>query len=64
MARKDPKDLTVEEKLKALFQLQTTLSQIDEKRLNPTVGMKASVLRVPDGIRASCDGVNSRLSKI
>ena len=32
MARKDPKDLTVEEKLKALFQLQTTLSQIDEKR--------------------------------
>ena len=32
MARKDPKDLTVEEKLKTLFQLQTTLSQIDEKR--------------------------------
>ena len=33
MARKDPTDLTVEDKLKALYQLQLTLSQIDEKRL-------------------------------
>lgn len=32
MAKKDPKDLTVEEKLKNLFQLQTTLTAIDEKR--------------------------------
>lgn len=32
MAKKDPTDLTVEEKLKMLFQLQTTLSGIDEKR--------------------------------
>ena len=32
MAKKDPPDLTVEEKLKTLFQLQTTLSGIDEKR--------------------------------
>ena len=32
MAKKDPTDLTVEEKLKALYQLQTTLSGIDEKR--------------------------------
>ena len=32
MARKDPTDLSVEEKLKALYQLQTTLSSIDEKR--------------------------------
>ena len=32
MATKDPTDLTVEEKLKALYQLQTTLSAIDEKR--------------------------------
>ena len=32
MAKKDPTDLTVEEKLKTLFLLQTTLSQIDEKR--------------------------------
>ena len=32
MAKKDPTDLSVEEKLKALYQLQTTLSAIDEKR--------------------------------
>ena len=32
MAKKDPKDLSVEEKLKNLYQLQTTLSAIDEKR--------------------------------
>ena len=32
MAKKDPTDLTVEEKLKTLYQLQTTLSAIDEKR--------------------------------
>ena len=32
MAKKDPTDLTVEEKLKTLYQLQTTLSGIDENR--------------------------------
>ncbi len=32
MAKKDPTDLSVEEKLKTLYQLQTTLSSIDEKR--------------------------------
>lgn len=32
MAKKDPKDFTVEEKLKYLYQLQTTLSEIDEKK--------------------------------
>lgn len=32
MAKKDLTDLTVEERLKTLFQLQTTLSTIDEKR--------------------------------
>ena len=29
MAKKDPTDLTVEEKLKTLYQLQTALSGID-----------------------------------
>lgn len=29
-AKNEPKELTVEQKLKALFQLQTTLSKIDE----------------------------------
>ena len=32
MAKKDPTDLSVEEKLKTLYQLQTILSGIDEKR--------------------------------
>jgi len=32
MAKKDPTDLSVEERLKTLYQLQTTLSSIDEKR--------------------------------
>ena len=32
MAKKDPKELPVEEKLKNLFTLQQTLSAIDEKR--------------------------------
>jgi hypothetical protein len=32
MAKKDPTDLSVEEKLKTLYQLQTALSAIDEKR--------------------------------
>ena len=32
MSKKDPKNLSVEEKLKALYQLQTTLSAIDEKK--------------------------------
>ncbi len=32
MAKKDPTDLSVEQKLEALYQLQTTLSAIDEKK--------------------------------
>jgi len=32
MAKKDPTDMPVEDKLKTLYQLQTTLSAIDEKR--------------------------------
>ena len=32
MAKKDPTDLSVEEKLKTLYLLQTALSAIDEKR--------------------------------
>lgn len=32
MAKKDPTDMPVEERLKTLYQLQTTLSGIDEKR--------------------------------
>ena len=32
MAKKDPMEMPVEERLKTLYQLQTTLSSIDEKR--------------------------------
>jgi hypothetical protein len=32
MAKKDPMDLSVEERLKTLYQMQTALSAIDEKR--------------------------------
>ena len=32
MAKKDPTDLSVEERLKTLYQLQTALSAIDEKK--------------------------------
>ena len=32
MVKKSPTELTVEEKLQALYQLQVTLSAIDEKR--------------------------------
>ena len=32
MAKKDPNDYTVEERLKLLYQLQTNLSAIDEKK--------------------------------
>ena len=32
MAKKEAADLSVEEKLKTLYQLQTTLSGIDEKK--------------------------------
>lgn len=32
MAKKDPTDMPVEERLKTLYRLQTTLSGIDEKR--------------------------------
>ena len=34
-AKKDPSDLTVEQKLKTLFQLQTMLSKIDEIKTLP-----------------------------
>ena len=35
-AKKDPSELTVEEKLKALYQLQTMLSEIDKIRRGRT----------------------------
>mgnify|MGYP003436373540 CR=1 FL=1 len=56
MAKKnDPKDLTVEEKLKNLYQLQTTLSAIDGKR-----ALRGELpLEVQD-----LEGLNTRIEKI
>lgn len=59
MARKDPKDLTVEEKLKALFQLQTTLSQIDEKR-----ALRGELPLEVEDLENEVEGLSVRLDKI
>ena len=59
MARKDPKDLTVEEKLKTLFQLQTTLSQIDEKR-----ALRGELPLEVEDLENEVEGLSVRLEKI
>ena len=59
MARKDPKDLTVEEKLKALFQLQTTLSQIDEKR-----ALRGELPLEVEDLENEVEGLSVRLDRI
>ena len=50
-SKKDPNELTVEQKLKTLFQLQTMLSKIDEiKTICHYCSRKATmVLRMEDG---------------
>ena len=59
MAKKDPKDLPVEEKLKNLFQLQTTLSGIDEKR-----ALRGELpLEVRD-LEDELEGLHTRIEKI
>ena len=59
MARKDPKDLTVEEKLKTLFQLQSTLSQIDEKR-----ALRGELPLEVEDLENEVEGLSVRLDKI
>ena len=59
MARKDPKDLTVEEKLMALFQLQTTLSQIDEKR-----ALRGELPLEVEDLENEVEGLSVRLDRI
>ena len=59
MAKKDPKDLSVEDKLKHLYQLQTTLSAIDEKR-----ALRGELpLEVRD-LEDEIAGLNTRIDKI
>ncbi len=59
MARKDPRDLTVEERLKTLFQLQTTLSQIDEKR-----ALRGELPLEVEDLENEVEGLSVRLDKI
>ena len=59
MAKKDPKDLPVEEKLKNLFQLQTTLSAIDEKR-----ALRGELPLEVQDLEDEIAGLNTRIEKI
>jgi len=59
MAKKDPKDMTVEEKLKTLFALQTKLSQIDEKR-----ELRGALPREVKDLSDEIAGLNVRIEKI
>jgi len=59
MAKKDPTDLTVEEKLKALYQLQTTLSAIDEKR-----AMRGELPLEVQDLEDEIEGLTIRIEKI
>ena len=59
MAKKDPTDLTVEKKLEALFQLQTTLSQIDEKR-----ALRGELPLEVQDLEDEITGLNTRIEKI
>ena len=59
MAKKDPTDLSVEEKLKALYQLQTTLSSIDEKR-----ALRGELPLEVQDLEDEIEGLNTRVEKI
>lgn len=59
MAKKDPTDLSVEEKLKALYQLQTTLSGIDEKR-----ALRGELPLEVQDLEDEIAGLNTRMEKI
>ena len=59
MARKDPKDMTVEEKLKTLFQLQTTLSHIDEKR-----AVRGELPLEVEDLENELEGLSVRMDKL
>ena len=59
MAKKDPTDLSVEEKLKALYQLQTTLSSIDEKR-----ALRGDLPLEVQDLEDEIEGLTTRVEKI
>ncbi len=59
MAKKNPADYSVEEKLKALYQLQTTLSAIDEKR-----ALRGELPLEVQDLEDEIAGLNTRLENI
>ena len=59
MAKKNPQDMSVEERLKTLFQLQTTLSAIDEKKAH-----RAELPLEVQDLEDEIAGLNTRLEKI
>ena len=59
MAKKDPTDLSVEEKLKTLFQLQTALSSIDEKR-----ALRGELPLEVQDLEDEIEGLSIRVEKI
>ena len=59
MAKKDPMDMPVEERLKTLFQLQTTLSGIDEKR-----ALRGELPLEVQDLEDEIEGLTTRIEKI
>lgn len=59
MAKKDPTDLSVEEKLKTLYQLQATLSSIDDKR-----ALRGELPLEVQDLEDEIAGLNTRMDKI
>ena len=57
--KKDPSEMTVEEKLRLLFQLQVTLSSIDEKR-----ALRGELPLEVQDLEDEIAGLNTRLQKI
>ena len=59
MAKKDPTDLSVEERLKTLFQLQTALSAIDEKK-----ALRGELPLEVEDLEAEIEGLSTRIERI
>ncbi len=59
MAKKDPTDLSVEEKLKTLYLLQTALSAIDEKRT-----LRGELPQEVNDLEDGIEGLNTRVQRI
>ena len=59
MAKKDPSEMPVEERLKALYQLQTTLSAIDEKR-----ALRGELPLEVQDLEDEIEGLSTRIEKI